>query len=61
MPKPVTTMTKPTRNHPDELIVIGLVSISDRASQGVYEDKGIPSLQSGWARRLRRRGAPKRG
>ena len=32
------------RNHPDELL-IGLVSISDRASQGVYEDKGIPSLQ----------------
>ena len=32
------------RNHPDEL-VIGLVSISDRASQGIYEDKGIPSLQ----------------
>ena len=24
---------------------IGLVSISDRASQGVYEDKGIPALQ----------------
>jgi molybdopterin adenylyltransferase len=24
---------------------IGLVSISDRASQGVYEDKGLPSLQ----------------
>lgn len=23
---------------------IGLVSISDRASQGIYEDKGIPSL-----------------
>jgi molybdopterin adenylyltransferase len=37
-------MTIPTRNHPDELIV-GLVSISDRASSGVYEDKGIPSLQ----------------
>lgn len=33
-----------SRNHPDEL-VIGLVSVSDRASQGVYEDKGIPSLQ----------------
>lgn len=32
------------RNHPDELL-IGLVSISDRASDGVYEDKGIPSLQ----------------
>ena len=29
----------------DEL-VIGLVSISDRASQGVYEDQGIPALQS---------------
>jgi len=28
-----------------EFIKIGLVSISDRASQGVYEDKGIPSLQ----------------
>ncbi|MET0981143.1 MAG: molybdopterin adenylyltransferase [Telluria sp.] len=28
----------------DEL-VIGLVSVSDRASGGVYEDKGIPALQ----------------
>ena len=28
----------------DEL-VIGLVSISDRASDGIYEDKGIPALQ----------------
>jgi molybdopterin adenylyltransferase len=37
-------MTQTKRNHPDE-IVIGLVSISDRASQGVYEDKGIPSLR----------------
>lgn len=25
---------------------IGIVSISDRASSGVYEDKGIPALQS---------------
>ncbi|HEY2021209.1 molybdopterin adenylyltransferase [Paraburkholderia sp.] len=32
------------RNHPDE-ILIGLVSISDRASAGVYEDKGIPTLR----------------
>ncbi|SMG03039.1 molybdopterin adenylyltransferase [Burkholderia singularis] len=31
------------RNHPDELVV-GIVSISDRASSGVYEDKGIPAL-----------------
>ena len=28
----------------DELL-IGLVSISDRASQGVYEDQGIPALK----------------
>jgi len=28
-----------------QFIKIGLVSISDRASQGVYEDKGIPSLR----------------
>jgi molybdopterin adenylyltransferase len=28
-----------------QFIKIGLVSISDRASQGVYDDKGIPSLR----------------
>ena len=33
------------RNHPDELLV-GLVSVSDRASSGVYEDQGIPALQA---------------
>jgi molybdopterin adenylyltransferase len=35
-------------NKTDELpadLVIGLVSVSDRASGGVYEDKGIPALQ----------------
>ncbi|VWD52024.1 molybdopterin adenylyltransferase [Burkholderia contaminans] len=37
-------MTTTKRNHPDELVV-GLVSISDRASTGVYDDKGIPALQ----------------
>lgn len=30
---------------PDTLL-IGLVSISDRASTGVYEDKGLPALQA---------------
>ena len=39
-------MTSPTTSNPDEL-VIGLVSVSDRASGGVYEDKGIPAL-SDW-------------
>ena len=29
-----------------EPVRIGLVSISDRASAGVYEDKGIPALQA---------------
>jgi hypothetical protein len=29
-----------------EQLVIGLVSISDRASSGVYEDKGIPALEA---------------
>ena len=29
----------------DISLKIGLVSISDRASSGIYEDKGIPSLQ----------------
>ncbi len=37
-------MTTPTRSHPDELIC-GLVSISDRASQGVYQDAGLPALR----------------
>ena len=32
---------------------IGLVSISDRASSGVYEDKGIPALQDWLQRALR--------
>ncbi|WP_429320020.1 molybdopterin adenylyltransferase [Paraburkholderia sp. GAS448] len=44
-------MTIPTRNHPDE-ILIGLVSISDRASSGVYEDKGIPALEEWLGRAL---------
>jgi molybdopterin adenylyltransferase len=29
-----------------DAVKIGLLSISDRASSGVYEDKGIPALQS---------------
>ena len=33
---------------PDTL-VIGLVSISDRASQGVYQDQGIPALEEWFA------------
>jgi molybdopterin adenylyltransferase len=29
----------------DKELIIGLVSISDRASQGVYKDEGIPALK----------------
>jgi molybdopterin adenylyltransferase len=41
------TMSQPTTNNSAELaqLVIGLVSVSDRASGGVYEDKGIPALE----------------
>ncbi len=35
---------------PPEPIRIGLVSVSDRASSGVYEDKGIPALRE-WLER----------
>ncbi|GLR26391.1 MULTISPECIES: molybdopterin adenylyltransferase [Limnobacter] len=33
-------------DHTRDTVRIGLVSVSDRASAGVYEDKGIPSLKS---------------
>jgi molybdopterin adenylyltransferase len=34
-------------------VKIGLLSVSDRASAGVYEDKGIPALQAWLTRALR--------
>jgi molybdopterin adenylyltransferase len=42
----------PVRDHPDQLIV-GLVSVSDRASGGVYADRGLPELQDWLGRVLR--------
>ena len=33
-------------------VKIGIVSISDRASTGVYEDKGLPALQDWLSRAL---------
>ena len=36
---------------PDELL-IGLVSISDRASSGVYQDQGIPALEEWFSNAL---------
>ncbi|HEV8261527.1 MAG TPA: molybdopterin adenylyltransferase, partial [Burkholderiales bacterium] len=35
----------------NEQVVIGLVSISDRASKGVYKDEGIPALED-WLGRV---------
>ena len=35
-----------------EELLIGLVSISDRASSGVYKDEGIPALQEWFSRAL---------
>ena len=40
----------PTLATPADPIKIGIVSISDRASTGVYEDKGLPALQD-WLNR----------
>jgi molybdopterin adenylyltransferase len=42
---------KAQRRHPDELIV-GLVSISDRAAGGVYADQGLPGLRDWLGRAL---------
>ena len=36
-----------------DLITIGIVSISDRASTGVYEDKGLPALKDWLTRALK--------
>ena len=36
-----------------DTIRIGLVSVSDRASSGVYEDKGLPALEDWLGRALR--------
>jgi molybdopterin adenylyltransferase len=44
-------MATPKKSNPDELLV-GLVSVSDRASSGVYEDQGIPALRDWFAAAL---------
>ena len=39
--------------NPFDPVRIGIVSISDRASSGVYEDKGLPALRDWLARALK--------
>jgi hypothetical protein len=43
---------RPAMNEHDP-VRIGIVSISDRASSGVYEDKGLPALQDWLTRALK--------
>jgi molybdopterin adenylyltransferase len=57
---PTTAMTTPTTrktmidtSDSHDPVTIGLVSVSDRASAGIYEDKGIPALQDWLGRALR--------
>lgn len=40
----MTSSPRIARRHPDDLI-IGLVSVSDRASSGAYQDQGLPALR----------------
>jgi molybdopterin adenylyltransferase len=47
-----TTTAAATVVDPAQLLVIGLVSVSDRASGGVYQDQGIPALEDWLARTL---------
>jgi len=42
-----------TAHNPYPPVKIGIVSISDRASSGVYEDKGLPALQEWLSRALK--------
>ncbi len=49
----MTSDPSPPQSQPLDPVRIGLVSVSDRASAGVYEDKGIPSLQAWLTRALR--------
>ncbi|MCZ2104525.1 MAG: molybdopterin adenylyltransferase [Comamonadaceae bacterium] len=44
--------TPATALPPPEPVTIGVVSVSDRASQGVYEDQGLPTLQDWLTRAL---------
>ncbi len=39
-------------SNPDRELLIGLVSISDRASAGVYRDEGIPALEEWFGKAL---------
>ena len=52
-----STSSAPASNSPDgsrfDPVKIGIVSVSDRASSGVYEDKGLPALKDWLTRALK--------
>src|SRR6478672_11332163 len=48
----MTDTTQGTASTPYDAVRIGIVSVSDRASTGVYEDKGLPALQDWLTRAL---------
>ena len=47
------TPSQDTPSTEHDHVKIGIVSISDRASSGVYEDKGLPALQTWLGRALK--------
>ena len=47
------TPSQDTSSTEHDPVKIGIVSISDRASTGVYEDKGLPALQTWLGRALK--------
>ena len=52
MPAPVQQSATSTLDTAHEPVRIGIVSISDRASAGVYPDQGLPALQDWLTRAL---------
>src|SRR6185295_16951416 len=48
-----STMADDPSTNARDRVRIGLVSVSDRASTGVYEDKGIPALRDWLGRALK--------
>ena len=43
--------TEPSTQRAPDAVRIGIVSISDRASSGVYQDQGLPALRD-WLSRV---------
>jgi molybdopterin adenylyltransferase len=53
MMQPTMSETAPATSTATDPVRIGIVSISDRASSGVYEDQGLPALRDWLTRALK--------